>query len=164
MEVHVEDRAAEGEKEPAKSSANPPKSPTTMHATEVPIPEAQTPRSGSGTKVDDSDVLITRSHQGHVPDPSILVCSTPDLKPSTAAEGKDAAPITTLLALGSLSTQALYEEYFSRLAQHKQLESDLVAHMQKRHQVRITSYCSFVFPQIIPHYPPSIIIITCYHF
>ena len=82
--------------------------------------------------------MITRSRQGPVPNPSVLVRSTPDPKPSAAAKGKDTTSITTLLALGSLSTPALYEEYFTRLAQHKQLESDLVAHMQKRHQVRIT--------------------------
>ena len=73
IEAHVDDKAAEGEEEPAKSSANPPKSPTTMPTTEVPIPEAQTPGSGSGTKVDDSDVLITGSRQGPVHDPSVLV-------------------------------------------------------------------------------------------
>ena len=151
MEAHVEDKAAEGEEEPAKSSANPPKSPPTMSTTDVPIPKAQTPGSGSGSKVDDLDVLITGSRQGPIPDPSVLVRSTPDLKPDTAAKGKDATPITTLPALSSMSTQALYEEYFSRLTQHKQLESDLVVHIQKRHQVRITFYCSYTFAQIIPH-------------
>ena len=49
------------------------------------------------------------------------------------------------------TTQALYEEYFSRLTQHKQLEFDLVVHMQKRHQYEPLLYCSFTFAQIIPH-------------
>ena len=107
MEAHVEDKAVEGEEEPAKSLANPPKSPTTMPMTEAPIPEAQTLGSSSGTKMDDSDMLITGSRQGPVPDPSVLVRSTLDRKPNTAAKGKDVAPITTLPALSSMSTQAV---------------------------------------------------------
>ena len=114
MEVHVEDKAAEGEEEPAKASANLPKSPPTM-PTDAPIPEVQTPGSGSGTKVDDSDVLITGSRQGPIPDPSVLVRSTPDLKPNTTTKGKETTPITTLPTLSSMSTQALYEEYFHAL-------------------------------------------------
>ena len=144
MEAHFEDKIREGEEEPANSMANPPKSPPTV-PTDAPIPEVQTPGSGSGTKVDDSDVLITGSRQGPIPDPSVLVRSTPDLKPGTTTKGKETAPITTLPALSSMSTQALYEEYFSRLTQHKQLESDLVVHMQKRHQVHITFYCTLYF-------------------
>ena len=77
MEAHIEDKAEK--EEPAKISTQPPNSPmpAPAPAPKTPIPEVQTSGSGSGTKVDDPDVMITGSRQGPLPDPSVLVRSTP---------------------------------------------------------------------------------------
>ena len=68
----------------------------------------------------------------------------PDANPASPAKGKNPAPSSDLPALGAMSVPALCDEYFSRLAQHKNLETELVALIQKRYQVH-TSLLAFTF-------------------
>ena len=108
-----------------------------------PVPEsspaAHSPRLGSGTKEDEVQVTGTR----HVPvqgAPETLVkVQTPSAKPTSPAKGKNPAPSSDLPALEAMSIPSLCEEYFTRLSQHKNLETELVSLIQKRYQVLIFS-------------------------
>ena len=131
MEAHTEEPAQRDE--PAENLTASPRSPPTPAP--EPSPAAQSPGLGSGTKEDEVQVTGTR----HVPvqdAPEVLAkVTTPAAKPVPSAKGKDPVPAADLPALDSMSTPALCDEYFSHLAQHNNMETELVAMIQKRYQV-----------------------------
>ena len=161
MEVHVEEQGQKEESSAENVVASPPSPP-------APAPEptanAPSPGDGSGTKEIDPEVQITGSHKGPAPGVSTAIAkvTVPEIKVDPNAKGKDPAPSLDLATLDSMSTPALCEEYFSRLAQHKNLESELVSLLQKRYQVLFYLYLTFYF---LHNYnltsPPSSKIITC---
>ena len=141
MEVQIEEPARKEESGAENVVASPPSPP-------APAPEpatnASSPGHGSGTKEIDPEVQITGSHQGPVPSASQALTKiiTPEVKVDPSAKGKDPVSSLDLAALDSMSTPALCEEYFSRIAYHKNLESELVTLLQKRYQVH-NFYCPF---------------------
>ena len=130
MEVQVEETGQKEESGAENVVASPPSPP-------APAPEptanAPSPGDGSGTKEVDPEVQITGSKQGPVPGVSTAIAkvSAPEIKVDPSAKGKDPVPSLDLAALNSMSTPALCEEYFSRLAHHKNLETELVSLLQK---------------------------------
>ena len=133
MEAHIEEPVDRDEPMEHVTPAASPKSP--VAPVPEPSPAAHSPGLGSGTKEDEVQVTGTR----HVPVQSapeaLTKVPTPDAKPASPAKGKDPTPSSDLPALDSMSVPALCDEYFSRLAQHKNLETELVALIQKRYQV-----------------------------
>ena len=129
MEAHIEESVDRDEPMEHLTPVASPKSPIT------PAPEpslaAQSLGLGSGTKEDEVQVTGAR----HVPvqdAPEVLAkVLAPDAKPASPAKGKDPAPSSDSPALDSMSVPALCDEYFSRLAQHKNLETELVTLIQK---------------------------------
>ena len=123
MEAHIEE--PEDKDEPRKQ-ASPAASPKNVVD---PVPEsspaAHSPGLGSGTKEDEVQVTGTR----HVPvqgaPETLAKVPAPDANPASPAKGKNPAPSSDLPALGAMSVPALCDEYFSRLAQHKNLETEL---------------------------------------
>ena len=89
---------------------------------------------------------ITGSHQGPAPGVSTVLAkvTTPEVKVDPSTKGKDPVTSLDLAALDSMSTPALCEEYFSRLAQHKNLETELVSLLQKRYQVLFYLCLTFI--------------------
>ena len=134
MEVHVEEQAQKEESSAENVIASPPSPPPAAPKTS---PDAQSPGHGSGTKDVDPEVQITGSKQGPAPGVSTAIAkvTAPEIKVDPSAKGKDPVPSLDLAALDSMSTPALCEEYFSRIAHHKNLETELVSLIQKRYQV-----------------------------
>ena len=137
-EVHVEE-PAQKEESAAENVVASPRSPPL--AAPQPSPTAQSPGLGSGTKEDEKEVLITGSKQGPAPGVSKVIAkvTVPEIKLDPSAKGKDPVPSLDLAALDSMSTPSLCEQYFTRLAHHKNLETELVSLIQKRYQVLIFS-------------------------
>ena len=143
MEAHIEE--LEDKDEPTEQ-ATPVASPKNIVD---PVPEsspaAHSPGLGSGTKEDEVQVTGTR----HVPVQSapetLAKVPAPDADPATPAKNKDPASSSNSPALDTMSVPALCDEYFSRLAQHKTLETELVALIQKRYQVPIFTSCLYIF-------------------
>ena len=150
MEAHTEEPAQKDG--PSVIFATPPRSPNTT-APEPPqaaqSPHVQSPGLGSGTKETDAETTLTRQ----IPVPACREIPTsvpaPEVRPVSAPKGKDPAPSTDLPALDSMSVPALCEEYFSRLAKHKTLQTELVAMIQKRYQVYFL-HCPYFFCISIP--------------
>ena len=154
MEVQVEEA---GQKEES-GGENVVISPPSPHAAAPePNTDAPSPGKGSGTKEADPEVQVTKSHQGPAPGPSQVLAkvTTPEVKVDPSAKGKDPVSSLVLAALDSMSTPALCEEYFSRLAYHKNLETELVTLIQKRFQVTNFS-CPFTSCIIISIIAPKL--------
>ena len=134
MEVQIEEPVQKEESGAENVVASPPSPP-------APAPEptknTPSPGHGSGTKEVEPEVLITGSHQGPAPGVSQVLAKivAPEVKVDPSAKGKDPVSSLDLATLDSMSTPALCEEYFSRLAHHKNLETELVSLLQKRYQV-----------------------------
>ena len=133
MEVQVEE-AGQKEESGAENVVTSPPSPPVAPK---PSPDAQSPGHGSGTKEVDPEVQITGSKQGPAPGVSTAIAkvTAPEIKVDPSAKGKDPVASLDLATLNSMSTPALCEEFFSRLAHHKNLETELVSLLQKRYQV-----------------------------
>ena len=128
-------------------------SPARSPAQPEPAQAEQSPGQGSGTK--EGKVEITGTGNTPVKDTVDVLAkaTTPEAKPTPSSRGKDPVPYSELLALESMSMLELCEEYFTRLAQHKNLEGDLVNMMQKHHKVVarvIYTFCMFVLIRCIP--------------
>ena len=126
MEVQFEETGQKEESAAENVVESPPSPPA---ATPEPTANAPSPGNGSGTKEVDPDVQITGSHQGPVPGASQVLAKVimPEIKVDPSAKGKDPVSSLDLATLNSMSTPALCEEYFSRIAHHKNLETELVS-------------------------------------
>ena len=133
MEVQVEETGQKEESGAENVVTSPPSPPVAPK----PSPDAQSPGHGSGTKEVDPEVQLTGSKQGPAPGVSTAIAkvTAPEIKVDPSAKGKDPVASLDLATLNSMSTPALCEEYFSRLAHHKNLETELVSLLQKRYQV-----------------------------
>ena len=112
MEAHIEEPAQRDEPMEHSTPVASPKSPIAPAPT--PSPPAQSPGLGSGTKENDDEVQITGLKQNPVTGPSTAMAkvTTSEVKPATAAKGKDPVPLIDLPALDSMSTSALVKNTF----------------------------------------------------
>ena len=124
--LSLEDEAAKISSPIASPARSPPKSP--LHPD--PVQAERSPGRGSGTK--DDDIVITGSGYCPVKKDHLAKTSGPKAKTPPAT---DPASSSRLPPLESMTMVELYDEYFTRLSQHNNLEGNLVTMMRKQHLV-----------------------------
>ena len=108
-------------------------------------PAAHSPGLSSGTKEDEVQVTGTQQVPVQNTPETLAKVPAPDADPATPAKNKNPASSSNSPSLDTMSVPALCDEYFSRLAQHKTLETELVILIQKRYQVPTFTSCRHIF-------------------
>ena len=128
-------------------TASPARSPAKSPLHPDPVQSEQSPGRGSGTK--DDEVVITGSAYNPVKKTVDTLTKTTAPKVKTPPV-IDPASSSRLPPHESMSMVEMYDEYFTRLSQHQNLESNLVTLMRKQYLVNFWLIFTILIYSLVP--------------